>query len=100
MDSLGRTLKQRRLMRELTLEGLSQTLGVSPSHIGRVERGDRFPSARVLRKLADPLGFNEVELLKLAGFMSRDETDDRLERFKQEVKWQLMTLIERVDKLV
>jgi hypothetical protein len=32
------------------------------------------------------LGFTEVELLKLAGFMSRDDTDERLDRFKTQIK--------------
>jgi len=44
--------------------------GVSASHLGRMERGDRFPSAHVLRKIAKPLGFDEDELFTLAGFLS------------------------------
>ena len=44
--------------------------GVSPSHLGRIERGERFPSALILRKLAKPLGFGEDELFTLAGYLS------------------------------
>ena len=44
--------------------------GVSPSHLGRIERGERFPSASILRKLAKPLGFEEDELFTLAGYLS------------------------------
>ena len=44
--------------------------GVSPSHLGRVERGERFPSAAILRKIARPLGFEEDELFTLAGYLS------------------------------
>ncbi len=43
---------------------------MSPSHLGRVERGERFPSARILRKIAKPLGFDEGELFTLAGYLS------------------------------
>jgi len=43
---------------------------VSSSHLGRIERGERFPSAHVLRKIARPLGFEEDELLTLAGYLS------------------------------
>lgn len=43
---------------------------VSPSHLGRIERGERFPSARILRKIAKPLGFGEDELFTLAGYLS------------------------------
>ncbi len=44
--------------------------GVSSSHLGRIERSERFPSARILRKIAKPLGFEEDELFALAGYLS------------------------------
>jgi transcriptional regulator with XRE-family HTH domain len=53
----------------LTLAELSAKSGVSPSHLGRIEMGERFPSARVLHKIAKPLGFNEGELFTYAGFL-------------------------------
>ena len=56
---LGRILKQRRTMVPLTLRGLATISGISSSHLGRVERGERFPSALILRKIAKPLGFEE-----------------------------------------
>lgn len=54
----------------LTLQELSDQAHVSPSHLGRIERGERFPSARILRKIAKPLGFEEDELFTLAGYLS------------------------------
>ena len=67
---LGRMLKQRRVMMTLTLRKLAAISGISSSHLGRIERGERFPSALVLRKVAQPLGFEESELFSLAGFLS------------------------------
>ncbi len=67
---LGRILKQRRVMIPLTLRGLAVVSGTSSSHLGRVERGERFPSASILRKIAKPLGFEESELFSLAGYLS------------------------------
>ncbi len=67
---LGRILKQRRVMIPLTLRGLATISGMSPSHLGRIERGERFPSALILRKIAKPLGFEESELFSLAGYLS------------------------------
>ena len=69
-NELGKILKQRRLMIPMTLLDLARATGISSSHLGRIERGDRFPSATVLRKIAKPLGFGEDELFTLAGFMS------------------------------
>ena len=54
----------------MTLQKLASITGISPSHLGRIERGERFPSAHVLRKIAEPLGFDENELFTLAGYLS------------------------------
>ncbi len=54
----------------LTLQELATVSGTSSSHLGRVERRERFPSASILRKIAKPLGFEESELFSLAGYLS------------------------------
>jgi len=69
-NDLGKIIKQQRITVPLTLQELAEETGVSSSHLGRVERGERFPSARILRKIAKPLGFDEDELFTLAGFLS------------------------------
>ncbi|MBN1692125.1 MAG: helix-turn-helix transcriptional regulator [Dehalococcoidales bacterium] len=70
VSDLGKILKQQRINTPLTLQELAAESGVSSSHLGRIERGERFPSARILRKIAKPLGFSEDELFTLAGFLS------------------------------
>jgi len=57
-------------MLQLTLCKLGAVSGVSPSHLGRIERGQRFPSASILRRLAKPLDFDESELLSLADYLT------------------------------
>ncbi len=70
MNDLGKIIEQRRLVLRLSLSELAITSGVSASHLGRIERRERFPSALILRKLAEPLGFEESELFSLAGYLS------------------------------
>ena len=70
VSDLGKILKQQRINIPLTLQELAARANVSSSHLGRIERGERFPSARILRRIAKPLGFNEDELFTLAGFLS------------------------------
>ena len=60
-NNLGKILKQRRIVILLTLQELAATSGVSSSHLGRIETGERFPSARILRKITKPMGFDEDE---------------------------------------
>ena len=66
----GKLLKQQRVAHDLTLQELSNASGVSPSHIGRIENGQRYPSAHILHRICGPLGFNEDELYVLAGYLS------------------------------
>lgn len=69
-NDLGKVLKHQRLMIPMTLQELAAKSGVSGSHLGRIERGERFPSAHILQKIAKPLGFEEDKLLTLAGYLS------------------------------
>jgi len=69
-NDFGEVVRQQRVMQSLTLGELAKRSGVSASHLGRIERGERFPSARVLQRLAKPLGFEENELFALAGYLS------------------------------
>ncbi len=68
-QNLGRIIKQQRVLSGLTLRQLSEMSGVSSSHLDRIERGERFPSAHTLRKIARPLGFSEGELFTYAGYL-------------------------------
>ena len=68
-NEIGKTLKQRRLSLELTLRELAARSGISASHLARVERGERFPSGHILRKIAKPLNFDESLLMTIAGYL-------------------------------
>jgi transcriptional regulator with XRE-family HTH domain len=67
---LGEVIRRQRVTIPLTLQELSAMSGVSPSHLGRIEGGERYPSARVLRRIAKPLGLDEDGLFTLAGYLS------------------------------
>jgi len=69
-NNLGKILKQRRAMIPAALSQLARAAGVSLSHLSRIERGERFPSAHFLRKIAKPLGFSEGELVTLVNYLS------------------------------
>jgi len=69
-QSLGRLIRQQRIAIGLTIRELSARSGVSSSHLGRIEKGERFPSARILQRISRPLGFEESELLASANYLS------------------------------
>ena len=79
-EGFGEILRQARVRIPMTLHELATKSGISPSHLGRIERGERFPSASMLRKMSQPLGFEEDELFTLAGYLSTkpESTSDNL----------------------
>ena len=100
---LGENLKARRLEKGLTLAELKELSGVDVSYLGRIERDERYPSALILQRLTEPLGYGEAELLKLAGYLTPDETDERISEFKVTMKGEIgvamANLMEKVDTL-
>ena len=102
-NKLGHTLRCRRKDKGLTLADLSELSGVNISYLGRIETGKRFPSAVILQKVAKPLEYGEAELLKLAGYLSPDRTDERVTKIKDALKGEIKTamsnLLEKVDTL-
>ena len=83
--NLGKIIKRQRIAIPLTLKELSARTSVSSSHLGRIERGKRFPSAHILQRIARPLGFEESQLFALGGYLSPQsaaemiaENNDRL----------------------
>jgi transcriptional regulator with XRE-family HTH domain len=70
--NLGELLRLRRITLHLTLQQLAEKSRTSPSHLGRIEKGTRFPSARVLHRLSPHLGFEENHLFHLAGYLTQE----------------------------
>lgn len=68
--NIGLIIKQQRVMSGLTLQQLGEMSGVSQSHLARIEMGERFLSARILGRIAKPLGFEEAEIFTLASYLS------------------------------
>jgi len=82
-QNLGTVVKQQRNRLGLTLSVLAAKSGVSMSHLSRIEKAQRYPSASVLRKIAKPLGLEEKELFNLAGYIpSEHPTSPDLEKHK------------------
>ena len=76
MNELSRMIRQRRRAASLSLRQLAKESGISASHLARIERGNRSPSARTLHRIAQPLGLDEKRLFTLSGFLSSHPSDD------------------------
>lgn len=70
----GEYIRKLRKDRKLTIRQLELYSGVSNSYLSQMENGKRdIPSAEILKKLSDPLGVPQRELLIKAGYMDESE---------------------------
>ena len=60
--ALGLSIKRARLQKELSQEKLAEKADIHTSYIGQIERGLRYPSLKVLFKIADALSIKISEL--------------------------------------
>jgi len=61
---LGRNIKKLREMKSWTQESLSEKADLHISYIGQIERGLRYPSLKVLFKIADVFEVKITDLFK------------------------------------
>ena len=93
--NLGSLIKQQRIRTGFTLPTLAAKSGVSQTHLSRIEKAQRYPSANILRKIAQPLGLEEKELFSLAGYLSPEEAASAYEE-KHKLRAELDILTNRV----
>ena len=62
MQTLGELIKKERKNSNMTQEKLAETIGVTHSYIAKIEGGYQGASNKTLRKLADALQIDIVEL--------------------------------------
>jgi transcriptional regulator with XRE-family HTH domain len=94
--SIAKIIKEQRKRIPLSLNQLSKLSGVSLSHLGRIEQGQRQPSTHTLQKIAKPLGFDLYELLVAAGHLLPDPSNFSEER-RGKLRAEMSVLSARVE---
>ncbi|GCF09403.1 helix-turn-helix domain-containing protein [Dictyobacter arantiisoli] len=74
-ETLGQVVRQERQYRNLTIKDLGEKAGLSEIYVGEIERGQKYPSAKVLESLAQALGLDLAELLELMAEAIRRERE-------------------------
>jgi transcriptional regulator with XRE-family HTH domain len=64
-DALAANLRRLRHERQLTQEGLAEQAGISSRYVGAIERADVSASVTILGQIADALGVEPCELLRM-----------------------------------
>lgn len=64
-EILGRVIRRERQARDMTIKELGEKANLSEIYVGEIERGQKYPSAKVLESLAKALDLDLAELFEL-----------------------------------
>jgi transcriptional regulator with XRE-family HTH domain len=64
-EIIGRVIRRERQDRQLTIKELGDKAGLSEIYVGEIERGQKYPSSKVLESLARSLDLDIADLLEL-----------------------------------
>jgi transcriptional regulator with XRE-family HTH domain len=64
-EIIGRVIRRERQDRQLTIKELGDKAGLSEIYVGEIERGQKYPSSKVLENLARALDLDMADLLEL-----------------------------------
>jgi len=72
----GRLVRRERMVRGIGLREMAKKVGVSPTYLSQIERGEfKPPTEDKVRKIAEIIGHDPDELLALAGRVASDLTE-------------------------
>jgi len=98
-DTFGQILFRRRKELRLTQSQLARQIGVQPNYIVYLEKGERRPSDRTVRKVADALGLDRGEMYLAANPQIREflEVNDDNQVDREELPDGLQALLEDIE---
>ena len=74
--NFGALVRQEREAKEIGLREMAKKIGISPTYLSKIERGDFDPPAEdKVRRIAEIIGHDPDELLALAGRVASDLTE-------------------------
>lgn len=79
-EIIGKVIRQERQQRQLTIKELGEKAGLSEIYVGEIERGQKYPSAKVLESIARALDLDLADLLELMAEEIRREREPQMTR--------------------
>jgi transcriptional regulator with XRE-family HTH domain len=84
-ELLAKNLKKYRKIRGFSQENLAEKAKTSLTHIGMIEIGRKFPSVKMLEKIADALGVDTPELFSAETVVFLPTYNKSMERLYHEI---------------
>ena len=76
-EIVGRVIRRERQNHQMTIKELGDKAGLSEIYVGEIERGQKYPSAKVLESLALALDLDTADLLELMAEEIRAEREPK-----------------------
>ncbi len=76
-EILGHIIRRERQSRRMTIRELGEKAGLSEIYVGEIERGQKWPSSRVLESLAHALDLDLADLFEMVAEEIRYEREPR-----------------------
>jgi HTH-type transcriptional regulator, competence development regulator len=74
--NFGALVRREREAKEIGLREMAKKIGISPTYLSKIERGDFDPPAEdKVRRIAEIIGYDPDKLLALAGRVASDLTE-------------------------
>jgi len=77
-ETLGRVIRRERQDHHMTIKELGDKAGLSEIYVGEIERGQKYPSAKVLESIAEALELDVADLLELVAEEIRAEREPQI----------------------
>lgn len=77
-EILGRVIRQERQNLHMTIRELGEKAGLSEIYVGEIERGQKYPSGKVLESIAKALEVDLAEFLELVAEEIRQEREPQM----------------------
>jgi len=84
-ELLGKNIKNFRKIRGFSQEMLAEKAGTSTTHIGMVEIGKKFPSPKMMERIAEALGIDTPELFNTGSVIFIPKHNKSIERLYQDI---------------
>ena len=100
---IAKNIKKIRKIRGFSQETLAEKAGTSTTHIGMIEIGKKFPSVKMMEKIAEALGIDTPELFKTGNVIFIPGNKKSIERMYRDIIIDLEDLVskfnERIDMM-
>src|SRR5205085_8450779 len=78
-EIIGRVIRRERQERHLTIKELGDKAGLSEIYVGEIERGQKYPSAKVLESIANALELDLAAFFELVAEEIRYQREPQLQ---------------------